>query len=639
MVNVPATDNNNAVETEEPLFKRPRIPVENAEVVPTTSEESKKPKVLKFVDTFLRAIPRASAYEKSFMHRNVITHVLATQTDFIITASCDGHLKFWKKKHNEGIEFVKHFRCHLNEFAHITDNHNGTLMATVCTQDKSVKIFDVVNFDMINMLKLDFHPRTAAWVHQGYDIIQSVAISDANSGTIYIFDGRGANTPIHVLDKLHSKPVYLMEYNTVFDIMVSIDDMGMLEYWSGSKSNYEFPSNVSWEFKTDTDLYEFVKLKQPPKSIKMNPKGQNFATFSADRWIRIFDVKTGKITHRINETLQNYIDLGKENKGHGLQNMEWNRRIATEKEINKDSSAFQFLSMTFDESGNFLIYPSPLGIRVFNLYTEEIVRELGKHENMRFMGVALCRAVPSVTERLQGAATSANVEAAENPNLRKSEPDPMLVACAYKRNRFYLFTNAEPYSTEDETEGTENRDIFNEKPLKEDIVTSVEQAAPESKLSTKATIHTTYGDIHIELFPNECPKAVENFCTHARRGYYNGHTFHRVIKSFMIQTGDPTGKGTGGQSIWGDDFEDEFHPQLRHDKPFRVSMANAGPNTNGSQFFITVCPAEWLDGKNTLFGQVIEGFNVAQKINNVQTYEKSGRPKQEISIISISLKN
>ena len=113
---------------------------------------------------------------------------------------------------------------------------------------------------MINMLKLDFHPRTAAWVHQGYDIIQSVAISDANSGTIYIFDGRGATTPIHVLDKLHTKPVYLMEYNTVLDIMVSIDEMGMLEYWSGSKSNYEFPSNVSWEFKTDTDLYEFVKV-------------------------------------------------------------------------------------------------------------------------------------------------------------------------------------------------------------------------------------------------------------------------------------------------------------------------------------------------------------------------------------------
>ena len=85
-----------------------------------------------------------------------------------------------------------------------------------------------------------------------------------------------------------------------------------------------------------------------------------------------------------------------------------------------------------------------------------------------------------------------------------------------------------------------------------------------------------------------CPKTVENFCVHASDGYYNGHIFHRVIRQFMIQTGDPTGTGTGGESIWGGEFEDELHPMLKHDRPFVVSMANAGPNTNGSQFFITV---------------------------------------------------
>jgi peptidylprolyl isomerase domain and WD repeat-containing protein 1 len=87
-----------------------------------------------------------------------------------------------------------------------------------------------------------------------------------------------------------------------------------------------------------------------------------------------------------------------------------------------------------------------------------------------------------------------------------------------------------------------------------------------------------------------CPKSVENFAVHARNGYYNGHLFHRVIKQFMVQTGDPLGSGTGGTSIWGHDFEDEFNPNLRHDKPYTISMANAGPNTNGSQFFITVIP-------------------------------------------------
>lgn len=105
-----------------------------------------------------------------------------------------------------------------------------------------------------------------------------------------------------------------------------------------------------------------------------------------------------------------------------------------------------------------------------------------------------------------------------------------------------------------------------------------------------ATIHTTLGDIHMKLFATECPKTVENFCVHSKTGYYNGHIFHRVIKGFMVQTGDPTGTGTGGQSIWGGDFKDEFVSTLKHDRPYTVSMANAGPNTNGSQFFITVLP-------------------------------------------------
>lgn len=94
----------------------------------------------------------------------------------------------------------------------------------------------------------------------------------------------------------------------------------------------------------------------------------------------------------------------------------------------------------------------------------------------------------------------------------------------------------------------------------------------------------------MKLFASECPKSVENFCVHSKNGYYNGHIFHRVIKGFMIQTGDPTGTGTGGQSIWGGDFKDEFVSTLKHDRPYTVSMANAGPNTNGSQFFITVLP-------------------------------------------------
>lgn len=130
------------------------------------------------------------------------------------------------------------------------------------------------------------------------------------------------------------------------------------------------------------------------------------------------------------------------------------------------------------------------------------------------------------------------------------------------------------------------RDVFNEKPS--ESAKSAGQALPSSRLARSAIIHTTVGDIFIKLFPTECPKTVENFTVHCKNGYYNGHLFHRVIKGaniffifrnnagFMIQTGDPLGDGTGGESIWGHDFEDEFHRSLRHDRPFTVSMANAG---------------------------------------------------------------
>ncbi|XGW11843.1 hypothetical protein V3C99_012929 [Haemonchus contortus] len=623
-------------------FKKPALAKKRTAEDAVEGPDIKKPteRKLKFESTYLRSIPSASQYEKSFMHRDIITDVIATETDFIITASCDGHLKFWKKKYAEGIEFVKHFRCHLAAFSHLCVNFNGTLLATVCQQDKNVKVFDVENFDMINILKFDFAPRRACWVHQGADAVNYLAVCDSASGKIVIVDGKGTSAALHTLEKHHYAPVRQIEYNHAKDIVISIDDAGMIEYWSGAKREFKFAENVKFKYKTETDLYEFMKAKTVPVSLAINHKGTMFATYGEDRRIRIFSLPTGKLLKTIDETLSKYQTESKEQRSYGLQNMEWNRRVALEKEMDKDrANAFRNIKLCWDYSGYFVLYPSPVGIKVYNVYTDCVVREIGKEETMRFVAVSLCRSVPDLRARLQGAAVTIETEAADNPNLNRiADPDPIMVCCALKKNRFYLFTNTEPYSTDESDESATSRDIFNEKPRKEDQLTAVEQEGDVVHVTEEAVIHTTLGDIRIRLFPNECPRTVENFSTHARRGYYNGLTFHRVIKSFMIQTGDPTGKGTGGQSIWGTDFEDEFHPRLRHDKPFKVSMANAGPNSNGSQFFITVCPAEWLDGKNTIFGEVIEGMNVVQKINQVPTFEKSGRPRSEISIMSITLK-
>ena len=181
-----------------------------------------------------------------------------------------------------------------------------------------------------------------------------------------------------------------------------------------------------------------------------------------------------------------------------------------------------------------------------------------------------------------------------------------------------------------------------------------------------AVMHTNMGDIEIKLFPEQAPKTVENFTTHAKNDYYNGIIFHRVIKDFMIQGGDPTGTGMGGESIWGRSFEDEFTPEL-HNLRGALCMANAGPNTNGSQFFIVQAsdvpanmleqmkdladngfPPEiteayskmggtpWLDFRHTVFGQVVNGMDVVDAIANVQV-GAADKPVNDVVILGIDI--
>ena len=182
-----------------------------------------------------------------------------------------------------------------------------------------------------------------------------------------------------------------------------------------------------------------------------------------------------------------------------------------------------------------------------------------------------------------------------------------------------------------------------------------------------AVMHTNMGDIEIKLFPEQAPKTVENFTTHAKNDYYNGIIFHRVIKDFMIQGGDPTGTGMGGESIWGRSFQDEFTPEL-HNLRGALCMANAGPNTNGSQFFIVQAsdvpsnmleqmkdladngfPPEiteayakmggtpWLDFRHTVFGQVVNGMDVVDAIADVKV-GAGDKPVNDVVINGIEIK-
>lgn len=153
-------------------------------------------------------------------------------------------------------------------------------------------------------------------------------------------------------------------------------------------------------------------------------------------------------------------------------------------------------------------------------------------------------------------------------------------------------------------------------------------------------LETNQGIIEIELFPEIAPMAVENFTTHVKNGYYDGIIFHRIIKDFMIQGGDPTGTGRGGESIWKKDFKDEFTNKI-FDRAGILAMANRGPHTNGSQFFITTAPAPWLNGRHTIFGQVTaQTMNNVKKLENVATLGQKGgdRPVETQKIIKAYIK-
>mmetsp|Transcript_24179 Transcript_24179/g.56189 ORF Transcript_24179/g.56189 Transcript_24179/m.56189 type:complete len:183 (+) Transcript_24179:64-612(+) len=155
--------------------------------------------------------------------------------------------------------------------------------------------------------------------------------------------------------------------------------------------------------------------------------------------------------------------------------------------------------------------------------------------------------------------------------------------------------------------------------------------APGGGTNEGVVLYTSMGEVEVELYWQHAPRTCKNFYELAKRGYYDNTVFHRIVSDFVIQGGDPTGTGRGGESIYGSSFEDEIHPALKHTGAGILSMANAGQHTNGSQFFITLAPLPSLDGKHSIFGRVKRGMKVVQKMSRVQTNAQD-KPINEVKI-------
>ncbi|KAH7131962.1 hypothetical protein B0J11DRAFT_211513 [Dendryphion nanum] len=587
--------------------------------LPSTAPKKKKRK-LPYEKLYVAALPTASRYFKSLMHRDQLSFTTFTpNTDFLITSSIDGVVKFWKKDFG-GIEFVKEFRAHEGEIRSVSASVDGRSFATAGV-DKTIKIFDVASFDLLAVINLEYTPQAICWVHGRGSSLPLLAVSSEENSWIHIYDGRGENQePLHSSKSVHRLSVTLMAYNNDYDCVVSVDKGGMVEYWQPG-DNFEKPDSV-FAVKSSTNLFEFKKSKCVPSSLTISPTGTHFATFSfPDRKVRIFEFASGKLYRTYDESIETNTQMQQAGTAlQKLEDIEFGRRVGVERELDNPLIKPR-MNVIFDETGNFILYGSMYGVKVLNTLTNRVVKVYGQDEPLRPLHLALYQGQPE-----KKGVITVEMAASENPLLQEAEArDAMLSCTASGKVRFYMFTN-------DNTVTKSERDVQNEKP--KSATNKKQEEAKAAATGTSATIHTTYGDITIRLFPDAAPKAVENFVTHAKNGYYNDIIFHRVIRKFMIQTGDPMGDGTGGESIWGKEFEDEFST-LKHDKPYTVSMANAGPNTNGSQFFITTEKTTWLDNKHTIFGRAIQGLDVVHKIENAKLYKE--KPEEDIKIINISV--
>jgi peptidylprolyl isomerase domain and WD repeat-containing protein 1 len=247
----------------------------------------KRTRKLEFERVYLDNLPNAECYERSLMHRDVVTHVVVSKpTEFIVTASIDGHVKFWKKM-PKTIEFAKHFQAHLGAINAMVLSPDGLRLVTT-SQDKMVKFFEVVSFDMVNMIAVSFTPTCACWLPGGL----RVAVADAASGAIFVFKGDDARSdPLYELN-IHQSPVVAMALCPgAARTIVSCDKAGMIEYWDGD--SFEMPSgdHISFQMKSSTDLYDLAKAKTHACCISFAPNGSLFAVMAKDKQIRIFDFR------------------------------------------------------------------------------------------------------------------------------------------------------------------------------------------------------------------------------------------------------------------------------------------------------------------------------------------------------------
>ena len=412
------------------------------------------------------------------------------------------------------------------------------------------------------------------------------------------------------------------------ECVIVLTKKGFIEYLDSDTMKFvsKKKNGVAFASKFETDLITFLKKKKgTPLAIGKDDQEKYFWVYTDSLEIWLFDIKTAKKVLIIES---DYASLEiNQPQSFDLDKVDKERKVLIENEyVSKLSGGLkQRPAIDFDETSRFLVFPCILGVVFFDIQENEIKLITGKKERgERYLGLSVYQGDKkrnSSGTSGQGGVTSQTMEY-----------DPCVFTWSFKRSKFCIFSNREPINFNKNNYYNSSRDVVEKKDNQQSISKNIQLGREE--LGNKVVLSTSLGDIYIRLFPEFAPKAVENFLRHSINGYYDNCIFHRVVQGY-VQTGDPLNDGSGGESIWGKDFEDEFS-ELKHDKPFTVSMANSGKNTNGSQFFITTMPSQWLDNKHTIFGRVYKGTDVVVEIESLKT-DHLEKPYVDVRIMGIKI--
>jgi peptidylprolyl isomerase domain and WD repeat-containing protein 1 len=531
-------------------------------------------------------------YEKSYMHRSPLTFVLYAKTDFLITASDDGVVKLWKKTPTD-IDFVKAFKAHTGGVHSGSVDSTGSLLATIGGDD-TVKVFNIESFDMTDAIDLPFKPTAVEWLSDKSQSSRLLALADA-TGTIHLYNPQTGERVAH--RQVHFASVPLLRMHPRLPYMLSADAKGGVEVWGvsneGVREFFDHPSaggDVTYDSKLATGLVELMATRARVVDARFTPDGAllllhtvtdrallHKAKLSAPSGdagtatvgiVYVFDARAGRLLRRVVEDVEAYTAGAL-----GVDGVEMGKRLARERELEKayvshfaQGRGYPAQTLAVDVSGNFVALGTVAGVKLLNVHTGAAAASLGRVEGEeRFTSLAMFQGFP----RAIGATASSllNAKVLQTAGEGAAE-EACLFACAFKKPRVYCFSKREPLD--------EQRDVLNER----SAARPAAKQSVEYRAARHVTLHTSLGDVRLELYPAAAPKTVHNFVSLCEQHYYNGCLFHRVIKGFMVQTGDAeNNNGTGGQSVFGRNFEDEFSPSLRHDRAGVVSMANKGPGT------------------------------------------------------------